>query len=794
MTLILGTMTFASAQSNSTNSSNDTLQSGTFSVKFASTIGSGGTVNLNFPQGIAADNSGNIYVADSDNNRIVKFDPEGNLLETIGSTGSGDGQLLFPVGVAVDKSGNVYVADVDNFRIEKFDPSGKFLLKFSTSIGGDVTDPRAIAVDDSGNIYVADMYNPIEKFDPSGNLISTIGNYEISGTQGIALDKSGNIYALDNGKPQIVEFSSDGTFIKEWGSICKIYTKDWCVDPDGTGPFELGDGQFYDPIGIAIDDSGNVYVTDPTNNRIEIFDANGHFFYKFNPIAETGAFGEANGIAVYNGKMYVVDQGKYQVSVFDITYGNTTSAPNTVLTSPTMYSYTPQNAPGVPQVAQSPTSALPTTGSITAGYVSAFGSEGSKNGQFSGPQGIALDSSGNVYVADAGNNRVEKFDPAGNFMSIIGSGGSGDGQFSYPTNVLVDKSGNLYVTDLNNYRIEKFDPSGNFILKFGMRGNDDGQFQNPRDMAIDASGNLYVADLIHPIQKFDPAGHFISEIGRGQIEGAQGVALDKSGNIYALDNGSPQVVEFSSDGAFIKKWGSKCDMYDKAGCTDPDGSGPLELGDGQFLSAGDIAVDKSGNIFVTDLDDRVEVFDPSGHFIYKFGSSGTYGGQFANPIGIAIDDSGKIYVVDQHNNRVETFDVNSMNISGLAHDAIPSTASTTTMSVAPSQTMQQVTPPVPQATTLPVISAAPVPAFVKNYAKEWSTDEITTTDFSSNIKYMMDQKIITSPQTSTPVSSSSIPTWMKDTAKWWADGEISDSDFVSAVQYLVDQNIIKIKN
>ncbi len=789
MALFLSMMTFASAQSNSTtNSSNDTLQSDNFSVKFVSTIGSGGIVNLHTPQGIAVDSSGNMYVADSDNNRIVKFDSKGNLLETIGSSGSGNGQLLFPVAVTVDKSGNIYVVDVDNYRIEKFDPSGNFLLKFGTSIGGDVTDPRGVAVDDSGNIYVSDMYNPIEKFDSSGNLISTIGNYEISGTQGIALDKSGNLYALDNGKPQIVEFSNDGTFIKEWGSICKINTKDWCIDPDGTGPFELGDGQFYDATSIAIDDSGNVYVTDPTNNRVEIFDSSGHFFYKFNPIVGTGAFGEANGIAVYNGNMYIVDQEKYQVLVFDITYGNTTSAPNVVSTSPTMYSYTPQDAPGVPRVAQQPTSTPPTTGSVTAGYVSAFGSEGSKNGQFNGPQSIALDSSGNMYVVDTGNNRVEKFDSSGNFISAVGSSGSADGQFSYPTSVLVDKSGNMYVTDLNNYRIEKFDSSGNFILKFGTKGDGDGQFQNPRDMAIDTSGNLYVVDLIHPIQKFDSSGNFISKIGEGTINGAQAVALDKSGNIYVLDNGAPRVVEFSSNGMLIKKWGSICDRYDEKECVDPDGSSPFTVSGGEALTTGNIEIDKSGNVFVTAIPDGVEIFDPSGHFLYKIGSVGSYGGQFADPLGIAIDNSDNLYVVDQHNNRVQIFNVNNMNISGLASDAmtISSTVQPTITSVTPPQTTQPTTPP--------LTTTVPVPAFVKSYAKEWSTDEITTTDFSSNIKYMMDQKIITSPQTSTPNSSPSIPAWMKNTAKWWADGEISDSDFVSAVQYLVNQNIIKIKD
>lgn len=769
MALFLSTVTFASAQSNSTDtqsnvtailsnatttSSNTTTQLNNFSVKFASSFGSGNTINLHSPQGIAVDNSGNMYVTDNDNNRIVKFDSKANFLETIGSTGSGDGQLLSPTGIAVDKSGNIYVVDFGNYRIEKFDPSGNFMLKFSSNIGVRVSDPEGVAVDDSGNIYVADLYNPIEKFDPNGNLISTIGTYEIGGAQGVVLDKSGNIFVLNNEHPDVVEFSSGGTFIKEWGSLCQIKTNAWCTDPDGAGPFESGDGQFYDATGITIDDAGNIYVADLENSRIQIFDPSGHFFYKLH----LDDMGQANTVAIYNGNMYVVGSQKNQVQVFGITYGNATSAPNVVSTSPTMYSYTPQDGPSVPKVALPITSTPPTTGDITPGYVTAFGSEGSKNGQLAAPQGIALDSTGNIYVADMLNNRVEKFDSTGNFISTIGSVGSADGQFSDPTSVAVDKSGNLYVTDLNNYRIEKFNPSGNFILKFGTRGDGDGQFQNPRGMAFDASGNLYVADLIHPIQKFDPSGNFISHIGEGTINGAQGIAIDKSGNIYVLDNGSPQVVEFSSDGTFVKKWGSKCDMYDTTlgGCIDPDGSGPLALGDGQFLETGGIAVDKSGNIFVTDIADRVEVFYPPGHFIYKFGSSGTYGGQFANPIGITIDDSGNLYVVDQHNGRVQTFNVNNMNIAGLSSNVI--TPSSTTITATTQSSTSSTTPQVTQSSTPQV----------------------------------MPQIAVTSVPTLSSMPST-IPVWVKGIFNYYGQGQMSDNELINAINFLVRQGIVKLK-
>ncbi|PYE61986.1 NHL repeat-containing protein, partial [Aneurinibacillus soli] len=115
-------------------------------------------------------------------------------------------------------------------------------------------------------------------------------------------------------------------------------------------------------------------------------------------------------------------------------------------------------------------------------------------GEFNSPKGIAVDSSGNVYVVDTNNNRIQKFDSSGTYVTQWGSDGSGDGQFSYPQGIAVDSSGNVYVVDSNNKRIEKFDSSGTYITKWGSYGSGDGQFSYPQGIAVDSSGNVYVAD------------------------------------------------------------------------------------------------------------------------------------------------------------------------------------------------------------------------------------------------------------------------------------------------------------
>ena len=112
----------------------------------------------------------------------------------------------------------------------------------------------------------------------------------------------------------------------------------------------------------------------------------------------------------------------------------------------------------------------------SGGFLTKWGSLGTGNGQFTAPQGIATDSSGNVYVADTGNNRIQKFDSSGTFVTAWGSLGIGNGQFSSPSGVATDSLGNVYVADAGNTRIQKFTSGGAFIAKWGSVGSGNGQF------------------------------------------------------------------------------------------------------------------------------------------------------------------------------------------------------------------------------------------------------------------------------------------------------------------------------
>ena len=273
----------------------------------------------------------------------------------------------------------------------------------------------------------------------------------------------------------------------------------------------------------------------------------------------------------------------------------------------------------------------------TPSFLFNWGSSGSGDGQFNGSIALAIDSSGNVYVSDQLNNRIQKFDAAGNFILEWGGlpTGSGDGEFSFTFDVAIDASDNVYVVDIFNQRIQKFDTSGNFLLKWGSGGTGDGQFGNPVGVAVDALGdNVYVTDFQnHRVQKFDDTGTFILEWGSvgsgvGEFNFPYGVAVDSSGNVYVTENSAPhRVQKFDANGNFLLEWGS------------------LGTGDGQFNLTGGISVDSATHVYVSDVNNqRIQVFHTDGTFITKFGA-----GEVGSPWESNVAPSGDIYVVDTSN-------------------------------------------------------------------------------------------------------------------------------------------------
>jgi DNA-binding beta-propeller fold protein YncE len=279
-----------------------------------------------------------------------------------------------------------------------------------------------------------------------------------------------------------------------------------------------------------------------------------------------------------------------------------------------------------------------------------WGSEGSGNGQFQNPRGIATWRTmvGDfpvtyVYVADTGNNRVQRFGSTGNFINTWGGPGSGNSQFSSPVDVETDASGNVYVVDQHNDRIQKFTSTGSYTLKWGSEGTGNSQFNSPAGVAISGS-SVYVTDAEnHRVQKFSHTGIFALKwgsegSGNGQFKFPAGVATDAAGNVYVVDNANHRVQKFTSSGAFVTKWGSQ-------------GSG-----DGQFFAPIGIATDAAGYVYVADYGNhRIQKFTSSGAFVTKWGSQGSGDGRFFQPGGVATSVAGPVYVSDTLNDRIQRF-------------------------------------------------------------------------------------------------------------------------------------------
>ncbi len=375
----------------------------------------GGAGQLAGPSGVATDSSGDVYVTDTENNRIDEFSAAGSFIKAYGwgvSNGAYQfetctttcqagifgvlaGQLAFAFGVATDSSGDVYVADYDNNRIDEFSAAGAFIKGY-------------------GWFVVLDGDEWVEEFATCTSTcqagIGAGGTGQVNEPTGVATDSSGDVYVADTDNDRIDEFSAAGAFIKAYG---------WGVS-DGASRFETcttacqagieggGAGQFDLPIHVATDSSGDVYVTDVYDERIDEFSA-------------AGAFIKAYGWGVSDG-----------ASRFE-----------------------------------------------TCTTACQAGIAGAGAGELSTPGGVAVDGSGDVYVADTDNDRIDEFSAAGAFIKAYGWGvsdgasrfetcttacqagiaGGGAGQLDGPSGVATDSSGDVYVTDPGNGRIDEFSGS-----------------------------------------------------------------------------------------------------------------------------------------------------------------------------------------------------------------------------------------------------------------------------------------------------------------------------------------------
>jgi len=576
--------------------------------------GPAGTARFYFPFDAAVDQAGNVFVADAGNFVIRKITPAGVVTTFAGSpgeSGTDDGTgnaalFTMPFKIAVDATDNLYVADTSQHTIRKITPAG-VVTTLAGSPGQSGSDdgtgsaarfnsPNGLAVDSAGNIFVADGLNcTIRKITPAGVVTTFAGDPGVLGsTDGtgsaalfgimgvdLAIDHNDNLYVPDRTNNIVRKVTPAGEVTTFAGTAGQPGSG------NGTGPA----AKFYEPTGIAVDANGNVFVADSVDYTVRRISptgvvtslaglarddstgaADGTAAARFNSLANTAvgpngdiyvadtlnstirkisAAGAVTTLAGQAGKTGSVD-GTGSAARFDMPYGVAVNGSGTVFVTDAARGTIRQiTSAGVVTTLAGDPDASP-------GYADGTGSAA----RFDNPNGIAVDSAGNLYVADAGNLVIRKVTPAGAVTTLAGTAGAAGGadgtganaRFQRPTGIAIDATGNLYVADSLGQTIRKISPTGAVTTlagQDGIGGNDDGQggaaqFLEPSGITVDQSGTIFVTDGINNlIRKVSPTGA-VSTLGglaqaRGSADGIgiesrfarpPGIAVDATGQLF----------------------------------------------------------------------------------------------------------------------------------------------------------------------------------------------------------------------------------------------------------------------
>jgi sugar lactone lactonase YvrE len=263
-----------------------------------------------------------------------------------------------------------------------------------------------------------------------------------------------------------------------------------------------------------------------------------------------------------------------------------------------------------------------------------FGAQGTAQGQLERPNGVAVDASGNVWIADSWNNRIVELDRNGGFVRQVGSFGAAAGQFNGPRGIAVAPNGTVWVADYGNHRLQAFTSQGVFIRQ--VTPTDQLKLEGPWAIAAAKDGSVWVSDVTADrIRHYSETGAYLGNAPDSTLANVYGLAIDSFGNIWASDYSSNKVYEYYSNGVFKFSFGSE------------------GTGNGQFKGPQGVAIAPSGNVFVADEGNgRIQELKPDGTFLRQFGSLGAASDQLSEPKGLAVGPGNTLYVGNAGSRRV----------------------------------------------------------------------------------------------------------------------------------------------
>jgi uncharacterized protein (TIGR03437 family) len=650
---------------------------------------------------LTTDASGNVYF--SAGNCVYKLTPGGTLTLVAGNSRagySGDGglataaQLNSPQGLAFDKSGDLYVADSLNNRVRVISTSGiittfagngavgspRFLGDNGPATSANLHFPGGLAFDSTGNLYIADTGDNSIRYVDISNIMHTIAgdgypgyegdtaspyNYgsELRQPEDVAVDKNGNIYIADTGNGAVREIS--GGVINFIAGDC-VATSGCTIGYAGDSGLAI-DAELIEPYAVAVDAAGNVYIAERNDGRIRQVAAGPNYLnnYIFTIIG--------NGNPGFSG-----DGGPALLAQLSSPTGVALdSAGNVYIADSQNFRIRKVPSPGKGDIS-----------TVAGNGLFAYSGDGgpATRAELDAPQAVATDAGGNVYIADTANNVVRKVSTSGTIATFAGNGifgVGGDGgpataaQMMGPAGVAVDAQGNVYISDTTGQRVRVVTPSngqintyaGNRTTGYSGDGSSatNAELNTPTGLAVDTSGNLYIADTLNSaIRKVTPAGTISTVAGTGvqgyggdggpataaELYYPQAVAVDSSGNLYIADTQNNRVREVNALGIISTVAGNGTFGYSG------DGSWAVNA---QITAPVGVAVDSLGNLYIGDSNGVIRKVFPNATIATIAGNGGIgYTGDggaatsatLNSPQGVAVSTGGLVYVADAGNNAV----------------------------------------------------------------------------------------------------------------------------------------------
>jgi PKD repeat protein len=470
---------------------------------------------LSNPYGVAVDGSGDVFIADTDNSRVLLEKPNGSggyTQSVVADAGLGD-----PVGVAVDGSGDVFVTDVQGNRVlvEKPNGSGGYTQSVIDDTGLSV--PLAVAVDASGDVFIADTVNYrvlVDKPNGSGGYTQSVFATGLGSPSTVAVDGSGDVF-IGVGNRVLVD------------------------KPNGTGGYTQSavDDTLDEPGGVAVDGSGDVFIADTENNRVVVDKPNASGGYTQSGVDTPLA--SPQGVAVSgSGDVFIADAGNNRVLLDQPngSGGHTQSVVDTALSEPTAVAVDGSGDVFIADTGNNRVVVDKPNGS--GGYTQSVVADSTDLWK---PSGVAVDASGDVFIADSNHGRVvvEKPNGSGGYtQSVVSTGGVAE--------VAVDASGDVFVVDHGGDQVlaEKPNGSGGYTQSVVDTG-----LSQPSAVAVDASGNVFIADTGNNrvvVDKPNGSGGYTQRLVDGGLSSPEGVAVDGSGDVFIADTGKNRVVEHSA--------------------------------------------------------------------------------------------------------------------------------------------------------------------------------------------------------------------------------------------------------